>query len=59
MVEAGLFKFKAEERSDVDEMPLGTSQLTGSAGIERTKPKLASIAKSRANNTYPFCQIVS
>ena len=45
MVEIGLFKFKMEERSDVDEMPLGASPLTDNAGIERTKPELVSIAK--------------
>ena len=45
MAEIGLFKFKTEERSDVEEMPLGTSQLTDNAGIERTKPELLSIAK--------------
>ena len=45
MTKLGLFKLKAEERKDVDGMPLGTSPLTDNTGIERTKPELISTAK--------------
>ena len=45
MAEVGLFKLKAKERSDMDEMPLGTSRLTDNTRVARTEPELASIVK--------------
>ena len=45
MAEVGLLKFRAEDRSDVDEMLMGTSAWTENAGIERIKPEFVSTAK--------------
>ena len=45
MAENVLVKFKAKERRDTCEMPLGASQLTDNAEVERDKPEPSSIAK--------------
>ena len=45
MAELVLVKFKAKGKRDAGEMPLGASQLTDNAEVERDKPELSSIAK--------------
>ena len=45
MAEVVLVKFKAKRRRDAGEMPLGASELTDNAEVERDKPEPSSIAK--------------
>ena len=58
MAEDVLVKFKAKGRRDACEMPLGASQLTDNAEVERGKPEPSSIAKRNFKNSksIPFHQ---